>query len=51
MTPSLRKFMLAMHLMFSVGWIGAIIAYLALGVAAVTSQDVQGVRAAWIAMR
>ena len=50
MTPRLRKFALAAHLTFSVGWIGTVVAYLALGVAAVTSQDAQTVRAAWIAM-
>ena len=50
MTPRLRKFALSAHLTFSVGWIGAVLAYLALGVGAVTSQDVQTVRAAWIAM-
>ena len=50
MTPGLRKFVLAVHLTFSVGWIGAVVAYLALGVSAVTSQDAQTVRAAWIAM-
>src|ERR671911_342539 len=50
MTPRLRKFALAAHLTFSVGWIGTVVAYLALGVAAVTSQDVQTVRPAWIAM-
>src|SRR6266545_1801499 len=50
MTPSLRKFALTVHLAFSVGWIGAVVAYLALGVSAVTSRDAQTVRAAWIAM-
>jgi len=50
MTPGLRKFVLTVHLTFSVGWIGAVVAYLALAVAAVTSQDAQTVRAAWIAM-
>jgi hypothetical protein len=50
MPPRLRKFALAAHLTFSVGWIGTVFAYLALGVAAVTSQDTQTVRAAWIAM-
>ncbi|MDQ3533578.1 MAG: DUF2269 domain-containing protein [Actinomycetota bacterium] len=50
MTPRLRKFALAAHLTFSVGWIGTVVLYLALGVAAVTSQDAQTVRAAWIAM-
>ncbi len=50
MTPGLRKLALTVHLTFSVGWIGAVVAYLALGVSAVTSQDAQTVRAAWIAM-
>src|ERR687891_2005579 len=50
MTPGLRKFALTAHLTFSLGWIGAVVAYLALGVAAETSQDAQTVRAAWIAM-
>ena len=50
MTPSLRKFALTVHLTFSVGWIGAVVAYLALVVAAMTSQDAQPLRAAWIAM-
>ena len=50
MTPSLRKFALTVHLTVSVGWIGAVIAYLALGVSAVTSEDPQTVRAVWIAM-
>lgn len=50
MPPGLRKFALAAHLTFSVGWIGAVVAYLALGVAAVTSPDTQTVRSAWVAM-
>ncbi|MEO6456857.1 MAG: DUF2269 domain-containing protein, partial [Chloroflexia bacterium] len=50
MPPPLRKLMLTVHLTASVGWIGAVVAYLALGVSAVTSQDAQTVRAAWIAM-
>jgi hypothetical protein len=50
MTPRLRKFALSVHLTFAVGWIGAVLAYLALGVGAMTSQDVQTVRAAWTAM-
>ena len=50
MSPSLRKFALTVHLATSLGWIGAVLAYLALGVSAVTSQEDQMVRAAWIAM-
>jgi hypothetical protein len=41
MTLGLRKFVLTVHLTFSVGWIGAVVAYLALGVSAVTSRDAQ----------
>src|SRR5215207_2863119 len=48
--PVLRKLVLTVHLTVSVGWIGAVAAYLALGVSAVTSHDAQTVRAAWIAM-
>ena len=50
MTPSLRKFALTVHLTFSVGWIGAVVAYLALVVAAMTSEHALPLRAAWLAM-
>lgn len=50
MSPSGRKLALAMHLTSSVGWIGAVIAYLALGVAAVRAKDPDIVRGAWVAM-
>lgn len=50
MTPRLRKFVLTAHVTSSVGWLGAVIAYLALAVAALTKQDAQTVRAAWLAM-
>jgi hypothetical protein len=48
--PGLRKFTLTIHLSCSVGWVGAVVAYLALGISAVTSHDAETVRAAWIAM-
>ena len=48
MTPPLRKFMLAAHLTLSVGWIGAVSAYVALDVATATSQDPQRLRAAYL---
>ena len=50
MPPGLRKFALTVHLTFSVGWIGAVVAYLGLVVAAMMSQEAQTLRAAWIAM-
>ena len=50
MAPGVRKTALAAHLTFAVGWIGTVVAYLALGVAAETSHDAETVRGAWIAM-
>jgi len=50
MAPGLRKFVLTAHVTSSVGWLGAVVAYLALAVAALTIRDAQTVRAAWIAM-
>lgn len=50
MSPRLRKFGLTAHLTVSVGWVGAVVAYLALVVAAWTSQELQTVRAAWFGM-
>ncbi|MGH2350740.1 MAG: hypothetical protein ACRDJN_03890 [Chloroflexota bacterium] len=50
MPLGVRKLALTVHLTVSVGWIGAVVAYLALAVAAATSLDAQTVRAAWIAM-
>src|SRR5215510_9471400 len=51
MKPSLRKFMLTIHISVSVGWIGAVAAYLALVFAAMTSQDVPILRSVWVAMK
>ncbi len=50
MTPRLRKFALTAHVTSSVGWLGAVVAFLALAVAGLTSQDAQMVRAAYLAM-
>jgi hypothetical protein len=50
LTPRLRKFALAAHLALAVGWIGAVAAYLALDVAAATSQDAQMLRATYLSM-
>lgn len=48
--PRLRKFVLTLHVTSSVGWVGAILAYLALAVAVPATEDASKVRAAWIAM-
>jgi hypothetical protein len=50
MAPNLRKFVLTAHITSSLGFLGAALAYLGLGISAVTSEDAQTVRAAWIAM-
>lgn len=50
MTPGLRKFALTAHVTSSVGWLGSVVAFLALAIAGVGSQDAQLVRAAYLAM-
>ena len=50
MTPGVRKLALTIHLALSVGWIGAVVSYLVLGISAVRSNNAETVRAAWIAM-
>lgn len=49
-TPRLRKLLLSAHLTVSVGWIGALAAYLALDVTSVTSRDPTTLRAAYVSM-
>jgi len=50
LSPALRKAALAIHLAASVGWIGAVAAYLALDVAAATSDEAATLRAAYLGM-
>jgi len=50
MGPRLRKLALSLHLTCSVGWIGAVLAYLALGGRAAISHDVQAIRSSWTGM-
>lgn len=50
MSPGIRKLMLTVHVTSSVGWLGAIAAYLALNVPALGSNDEQAVRAAYLMM-
>ena len=50
MGPGLRKLVLFGHVVSSVGWVGAVVAYLALVAATLTSGDAQTVRAAFLAM-
>lgn len=50
-SPRLRTFALTTHIIVSVGWIGAVVAYLALDVTVATSQDEASLRAAYLGMR
>lgn len=50
MGPRLRKAVLTAHVTTSIGWLGAVVVYLVLDVAAVYSDDVGTVRAAYLAM-
>ena len=50
LTPRLRKLALTAHVTASVGWLGAVVAFLALSAAGLTSQDPQTVRGAYLVM-
>ena len=50
MTPRLRKLGLITHITSSLGWLGALAAFLVLSIAGLTSQDVETVRGAYLAM-
>jgi hypothetical protein len=50
LTLRLRKLALTAHVTSSVGWLGAVVAFLALSVAGLTSQDPQTVRGAYLVM-
>jgi hypothetical protein len=51
MTTRLRKIALIVHILASVGWMGADAAFLALAVTGLTTQNAQLVPAAYLAMR
>ncbi|HEU0075919.1 MAG TPA: DUF2269 domain-containing protein [Dehalococcoidia bacterium] len=48
--PGARKLVLTAHVTASVGWLGAVLAYLAPAVAALSSDDARTVDGAWTAM-
>lgn len=50
MPPPLRKAALTAHVASSVGWLGAVAAFLALAVAGLAGRDAQAVRGAYVAM-
>ncbi|MBN9392328.1 MAG: hypothetical protein J0I20_30100 [Chloroflexi bacterium] len=50
LTPSLRKLALTTHVIFSIGWIGAVLVFLALAATGLTSQEEGLVRAVYLVM-
>jgi uncharacterized membrane protein len=50
MKPNLRKFVRTAHVIFTVGWFGAVAGFLALAIVGLTGPDTQIVRAAYLAM-
>jgi hypothetical protein len=50
LSPGLRKFALTAHITSAVGWLGAVVAFLALGVVGLTSEDARTVRGVYLAM-
>src|ERR671912_549602 len=50
MTPEIRKFALTTHVTSSVGWIGAVLVFLALAGLGLTSQDPQTTRGVYLVM-
>src|SRR4029453_1904019 len=50
LTLRLRKLALTAHVTASVGWLGAVVVFLALSVAGLTSQNPQTVRSAYLVM-
>ena len=48
MAPPLRKLALTAHVIASVGWLGSILAFLALAVTGLTSEDAELVRAVYL---
>jgi hypothetical protein len=49
-TPALRKFTFTTHVTSSVGWLGAVLAFLALAVVGLTSENEATVRGAYLVM-
>lgn len=50
MTPTVRKLTITAHVAFSVGWLGAVAAFLVLSIAGLTSHDAEVVRGTYLSM-
>jgi hypothetical protein len=51
MTPAIRKLVLTLHVSATVGWIGAVVVFIALAVIGLTSQDPRAVRGVYLVMQ
>jgi hypothetical protein len=51
MSPRVRRLVLTAHVACSVGWLGAVGAFLALAIVGLTSEDAQTVRGAYLVMK
>ena len=50
MRPGVRKLALTVHIATTVGWLGAVVAFLGLAIVGLTSGDAQTVRGAYLVM-
>ena len=50
LSPRMEKFALMAHVTTSVGWLGSVVAFLALAIVGLTSPDLERVRSAYLAM-
>ena len=50
LSPPLRKLTLTLHIVLSLGWLGAVIAYVSVAITGVTATDVENVRGAFLSM-
>ncbi len=50
MTPAIRKLTITAHVTFSIGWMGAVAAFLVVSIAGLTSHDPEMVRGAYLSM-
>ena len=48
MGPGVRKLSLTAHVVFSVGWLGAVVAFLGLAILGLTTDDIETVRTAYV---
>lgn len=49
-SPAVRRLILTTHITTSVGWLGAVVGYLALDIVAALGRDIPGVRSAYFGM-